>query len=763
MISLGRKGLSLLLCGLLLLSPLSVAADTTSSTYVEIDTKAELDAIRQDLDGYYRLTADITFTAADFAAGGAFYNNSTGWQPIGSGYSTRFTGELDGNGHTITGLTIIQTATEGSVYAGLFGYAGGSIHDLIMTDTTITITGGDHVYAGCVVAAGMGSIEDVTVNNGNITIRDAAVTGKAGGIAGRMFSGSLTRCAASGVVDVAGVSPAVGGIAGQSHAILKQAYSQVQLITDSRGDCYMGGITGINEETVHASLAIGSLQVTSASDGNIGGVVGWNQKTVTDSLAMGEQTRLVSHYDNYGGIVGSNDGTVTTCYYTDTSCENSPAVTGVTAVIADQLTSQDTFTGWDFDADWAIGYLDGIAYPVPQSVVRKTLQTSLAALMITIEDPVRYTATSLEAVRVAQKAASELTNESSLDAYTQAQTAVQQAQEGLTEKSLTCGVDGNGSVDISGTNRYGQMVTLTATPDEGQVLSGFVLHRVFYSEPTVETAVSGAENATAYFRDASACTVLFRGKYGRIIDVQTVTAADELVLPTPPDLQGYTFVGWNTDLPELDLSGGCISVDAVYAIDETADRYTVNLIDAVSDLTLDEPLPFDACVKLTPVEKEGQTFSHWLVNGMAASTNPSYSLYVAGDDTVQAVYDADLPEAATSVQHTFITADNDRYTLNAVGQIYLPDDATVVEYGMLFAADSRCAEDPAIFTLNSLDCSTKAVTASSVQPNRRYLIYLSGVRAGATRYLRSYLVLRDADGARRIVYSPVTTVTMPNE
>lgn len=764
MIFRGRKGPALLLCGALLFSPLSAAADGTAPTYIEVSDTAGLDAIRQDMDGHYRLTADITFDAADFAEGGAFFNNGNGWDPIGSTYADAFTGELDGNGHTIAGLTITKAADSGSVVAGLFGYASGTIHDLNMADTAIAVTGGDYVYAGSVTAVGLGSITDVAVSDSRIVLRDIGISGKVGGIAGRMFSGAIVRSAAAGEMDVTGVSPAVGGIAGQSQAAMEQVFSEMDMTVSSRGDCYVGGIAGINEKSIHAALAVGGIQVTSVADGNVGGIAGWNQNTVTDSLAVGVQTRAVSNYDNFGGVIGSNDGTVRDSYYAAASCANSPAVTGVTPLTDGQLAARDSFAGWDFDTDWTVGHPEDSAYPVPQSVARQSLKRSLEALMIPIEDPARYTASSLEAVRTARQDARALTETSSPDAYRQAIDALEQAHNNLTEKQLLCTVQGAGTVEVTGTNRYGQTVTLTASPADGQVFSGFVMHQTFYPQSTVEATVSGAENATAYFRGADACTVLFRGKYGRVMDVQTVTTATELVAPVPPPLQGYTFVGWSTDLRELDLSGGCVSVDAVYTVDAAATGYSLTLIDAVADRPVEEPLPFDTCVSLTPAEKEGQTFSHWLINGTVASTDPSYSLFVAGNDRVQAVYDADTaPEAAASVQHTSVTTTADgRYTLNAIGQVYLPDGAAVVEYGMLFAADGRCADDPAVLTLNSPDHFTLPVTASSARPNRRYLTYLSGVPSGATRYLRSYLVLRTADGDRQIVYSPVTAITMPN-
>lgn len=73
--------------------------------YTPIRTVAELNAIRNDLDGKYYLANDILFTDEDFAEGGVCYNDGVGWIAIGDSESP-FTGELDGKNHTISGLKI---------------------------------------------------------------------------------------------------------------------------------------------------------------------------------------------------------------------------------------------------------------------------------------------------------------------------------------------------------------------------------------------------------------------------------------------------------------------------------------------------------------------------------------------------------------------------------------------------------------------------------------------------------------------------------
>ncbi len=79
----------------------------------EIINGEQLESVRKNLNASYRLMSDISLKGKEFL-------------PIGSG-ETPFSGILDGNGHSITDLTV----TKGE-YAGLFGYIGkrGSVRNL---------------------------------------------------------------------------------------------------------------------------------------------------------------------------------------------------------------------------------------------------------------------------------------------------------------------------------------------------------------------------------------------------------------------------------------------------------------------------------------------------------------------------------------------------------------------------------------------------------------------------------------------------------
>ena len=137
---LGLFLLPMLLLMVMLISTTAFAAEPDFTGYTAISTKEQLNAVRNNLSGKYYLTKNIVFEESDFAKGSAFYNNGTGWEPIGTSYSNSFTGIFDGNGHTITGLKQNISANE-NVYGGLFGYvSGGTIQKLGMVDSEIAVT-----------------------------------------------------------------------------------------------------------------------------------------------------------------------------------------------------------------------------------------------------------------------------------------------------------------------------------------------------------------------------------------------------------------------------------------------------------------------------------------------------------------------------------------------------------------------------------------------------------------------------------------------
>ena len=233
------------------------------------------------------LSIDITLTADIDLSG-------INWTPIGTSISNAYKGTFDGNGKTITGLTV----TTSDRYAGLFGYigSGGTVKNVVLKDVQIE---SDNQY-GCVggVAGNSdGNIENCSVS-GSVSSRHTA-----GGVVGQQFGGSITLCGSSATVKGTGE---VGGVAGK---------------TD-------------NSATLTACYATGNVTFERASTINTfaGGVVGTNGGGIlTACYAWGSVTGSGSGSGTVytGGVTGSNDlGTLTACYHAKGTVSGPDGTTG---------------------------------------------------------------------------------------------------------------------------------------------------------------------------------------------------------------------------------------------------------------------------------------------------------------------------------------------------------------------------------------------------------------------------------------------------
>ncbi|MGN1306045.1 MAG: bacterial Ig-like domain-containing protein, partial [Faecousia sp.] len=327
----------------------------------QIATKEQLNNVRNH-SGHFKLIADIVFTEADFAEGGAFYNGGAGWQPIGTS-SEPFNDYFDGNGHAVIGLQINITAGS-TVYAGLFGYAKECrIRNLGMEDSCIEVTSGSsNAYAGGIVGYvqyGATTIITNCYNTGSVTsnsvaggivgrAKDSAITdccntgsvtsnSSVGGIVAIAYDTAITNCCNTGSVTATSDSSGAdaGGIAGASDGIGSITdccnTGSVTATSDSSG-ANAGGIVGyarggtgsngilIIDATVTRCSNRGSVTATSDSSGaDAGGIAGEaTDSTVTDCYNTGSVTATSGSYRAYaGGIVGNTDSTdITNCYNT---------------------------------------------------------------------------------------------------------------------------------------------------------------------------------------------------------------------------------------------------------------------------------------------------------------------------------------------------------------------------------------------------------------------------------------------------------------
>ena len=236
--------------------------DTTTKTYTVYNADGLLawnEAAQKDKSINCTLSADINMAGKE-------------WTPIGTDENNSYNGIFDGNGKTITGLTVNQSEKN---YAGLFGCLGsdGKVQNLTLENVHISGV----FYVGSVVGTNFGTVSGCTAS-GNITGTESCI----GGVVGQN-KGTVTGCTVSGNIS---------------------------------SNQYTGGVVGENFGTVSACY-----HATGDVTGNInyvGGVVGWNYYgTVTACYHV--NGNVTATYNWVGSVAGYNGGigSVTACYWND--------------------------------------------------------------------------------------------------------------------------------------------------------------------------------------------------------------------------------------------------------------------------------------------------------------------------------------------------------------------------------------------------------------------------------------------------------------
>ena len=258
-----------------------------------IETKEQLDNVRNNLEAHYKMIENIEFSAEDFSVRGEFYNSSAGWSPIGTDYDSPFTGSFDGNNFKIIGLsiTITELAENGQVYAGLFGYgAGCEIKNVILEDTYIHITvDGGSASVGSIIGYSDEFGSGVTItncsNDGSLYVSASC---DLGGIAGGLEKGIIENCYNYSEINLGvGSSGNVGGIIGylnEGSALNSFNYGQIGMLENTSGNC--GGILGVTWGNVISCSNYGN--VTSLFDAGGIGASCWG--SVEDCCNYGDVT-----------------------------------------------------------------------------------------------------------------------------------------------------------------------------------------------------------------------------------------------------------------------------------------------------------------------------------------------------------------------------------------------------------------------------------------------------------------------------------------
>lgn len=263
----------------------------------------ELAATEDDYGEHFILTSDLNLSGQSFNS--AVIAKDTDSDPGFLG--APFTGNLDGNGHTISNLTIDASGTATNDYLGLFGYvSGGTVSSLTLAGISIT-TGSEAMYIGGLCGSNDGELSGCSVSGAITTGTDSEITG---GLCGHNLN-QITTCQSSCSL-VLGDSDfnSAGGLCGQNEGLIIS--SKASGIVSGNGISTVGGLCGLNDGgTITNCAASGSVTGGTAAS-TIGGLAGSNAGTLTGSRASG----AVTAHDSIGGLCGDNSGQVEQCYAT---------------------------------------------------------------------------------------------------------------------------------------------------------------------------------------------------------------------------------------------------------------------------------------------------------------------------------------------------------------------------------------------------------------------------------------------------------------
>ncbi len=287
---------------------------------IEAKMVAEWSELKNDYaKAHYVLTADIALNDVSNFESWATAAPAYNWLPIGTGDSYDFHGTLDGAGHTISGMYINVNAQEGADEFGLFASLFGTVKDLTIDKSYISVSGAS-TYVGSIAGSlwYTGTIDSCTSKANFYTYNSTC-----GGIVGKAENDDS--------VDKSTETSAASTLSGCS---FEGTIAQVQ----DPGASILGGIAGSSKSNISNCVNSGTITFTCTNADVVGGIAGWaSENTISNCENKGAllctQTGDVP-LARIGGIVGlafvSSTGSEAHMSrgLTVADCTNSAAVNG---------------------------------------------------------------------------------------------------------------------------------------------------------------------------------------------------------------------------------------------------------------------------------------------------------------------------------------------------------------------------------------------------------------------------------------------------
>ena len=226
-------------------------------------------------------------------------NNVSDWTPICESIYA-FTGTYNGNGYTISNLTVVGDNDE----RGLFKSVSGTIANVRLSN--VNITGKQHVGGVAAKLLNGGTIHHCSVNSITIT----SSYGYVGGITGSNASGgTVNNCMVTNgtITNNHVLYGRLGGIVGENSGIIKNCYATV----DVSGRVQTGGVAGSTGGNATVQYCYATGKVTSL-ERQVGGIVGDNYGKLYNCVALNAEAKKTASEttpgDNIGRITGNNAG-----------------------------------------------------------------------------------------------------------------------------------------------------------------------------------------------------------------------------------------------------------------------------------------------------------------------------------------------------------------------------------------------------------------------------------------------------------------------
>ena len=571
---------------------------------------------------HYKLTAPVTL--------------ESDWTPIGNAKATPFKGTFDGNGNTITfslSVSEIESADPAKPY-GLFGVNSGTIQNLGVAGS-VTIASGENVYFGSIAG----------YNQGDGVITDC-------------FSSCDVLLTFSGY----NLNPYVGGIVGQNEGTLENSYAVGDVLVTVPSGSSVGGIVGYNLNTIFNCYAAGNVTATDASSvgvGSAGGIAGYNCAkpsqigNITNCFALNEKITAA----DAGRIAGYQHGfSMASPRFSGNSAWDGMTLNGATVadgtatnlngagVASDAVwNNQSTWetSGFDFTNVWKMGTAENFQLPVlkniavPADIDASHLKEAAPTYTITFDANGGTAVDDVPAVPVG----------STISAPTEPTKVGYTFNEWYKEEALTTLWDfandkvtadttlyakwtaNTSTVQFNANGGTGEMAAQTFTYDVKQALTANGFTRTGYefagwaktadgeivytnSEEVSNLAVEDDAVVTLYAKwTINQYTITFDVDGGSAVAPITDDYGTAVTAPANPTKTGYTFDGWDTEIP-VAMPAEDVTITAQW----TPNTYTVKFdANGGTGSMAAQPFTYDGEQALTAngFTRTGYTFAGW--------------------------------------------------------------------------------------------------------------------------------------------------------